>query len=113
MTIKLPYPAIPAGPDGNFNGWLGGWISGACLPQDDGPARELAALRADFPQFEIWPEATLGRLRYVSLSTRLDLHPHTVVTGDLGELRTVLQSAQPLPAPTVPRPRIAENPKYR
>jgi hypothetical protein len=113
MTIKPPDSAIPPEPDGDVNDWLGGWISGACLPQDDGPARELAALQADFPQFEIWPEATLGRLRYVSISTRLDLNPHTVVTADLTELRTVLQSAQPLPAVTVPQPRLAENPEHR
>jgi hypothetical protein len=47
------------------------------------------------PQFQIWPEATLDRLRYVSVSKHLDLHPHTVVTDSLAELRTVLQSAQP------------------
>ena len=95
MAIKLPDSAIPAEPDGDFYDRLGGWISGGCLRRGTGPAQELAALRADFPQFQIWPEATLDRLRYVSVSTRLDLNPHTVVTGDLGELRTVLQSAQP------------------
>jgi hypothetical protein len=112
MATKTPDSAIPAEPAGSFHGWLGGWISGACLPQDDGPARELAALQADFPQFQIWPEVTLDRLRYVSVSTRLDLNPHTVVTGDLAELRAVLQSAQP-PAPAPQHRTEVQNPTFR
>jgi hypothetical protein len=101
MTIKPPDSAIPAQPAGDLYDRIGGWISGACLWRDNGPAGELAALRADFPQFQIWPEVTLDRLRYVSVSQHLHLHPHTVITADLAELRTILQSAQP-PASALP-----------
>jgi hypothetical protein len=95
MTVKPPKSAIPAEPGDDFYDRLGGWISGGCWWTDSGPAGVLAALQADFPQFQIWPEVTLDRLRYVSVSKRLDLHPHTVVTDSLAELRAVLQSAQP------------------
>ena len=94
MTAKPPYDAISSQPDGDLYDRLGGWISGACLWRDNDPADELADLQADFPQFQIWPDATLDRLRYISVSTRLDLNPHTVVTDSLAEMRAVLQSAQ-------------------
>ena len=102
MTIKPPHSAIPAQPDSDFYDRLGGWISGGCWWTDSGPAGVLAALQADFPQFQIWPEVTLDRLRYISVSTRLDLNPHTVITGDLAELRVILQSA--LPPASAPQP---------
>lgn len=95
MTAKPPHTAIPAESRDDFHDRLGGWISGGCWWTDSGPAGVLAALQADFPQFQIWPEVTLDRLRYISVSKRLDLHPHTVVTDSLAELRAVLQSAQP------------------
>ena len=94
MTAKPHDSAVSAEPGSSFDDRLGGWISGGCWWTDDGPAGELAALQADFPQFQIWPEVTLDRLRYISVSTDLDLNPHTVVTGDLAELRAILQSAQ-------------------
>jgi hypothetical protein len=47
---------------------------------------QLADLRKQFPGFRIWREMTGERSRYLARSAR----PHTVVTGDLGELRTAL-----------------------
>ena len=67
--------------------------------QPQGPRRaaqdDAAALRADFPQFKIWQEATApmnpeGRVRYVARRRRDDIRPHTVVTSDLSEMREVL-----------------------
>ena len=43
----------------------------------------LCALRADFPQFRIWPEVTGARTLYVARRLRRDTHPHTLVTADL------------------------------
>jgi hypothetical protein len=100
MTMKPHDAAIPPQPDSDFYDRLGGWISGGCWWTDSGPAGVLAALQADFPQFQIWPEVTLNRLRYISVSTSLDLNPHTVVTDSLAEMRAVLQSALPSAQPS-------------
>jgi len=50
----------------------------------------LCALRADFPQFRIWPEITGARTLYIARRLRRDTHPHTLVTADLNELRAAL-----------------------
>ena len=50
----------------------------------------LCALRADFPQFRIWPEITGARTLYIARRLRRDSHPHTLVTADLNELRAAL-----------------------
>ena len=55
---------------------------------------ELDGLRAEFPGHEIWRELTPGGTRYVARSPSLKVHPHTVVTADLGELREALHQAQ-------------------
>jgi hypothetical protein len=55
----------------------------------------LTALRADFPQFRIWREVTGDRCRYVAQRLHPGTAPHTVVTADLGELRSVLNDAIP------------------
>ena len=52
-------------------------------------AHAIAALRADFPNYEIWREEDGGHVRYIARGQ----HPHTVVTADLGELRTALGGA--------------------
>lgn len=54
---------------------------------------ELACLREQFPGFRIWREETWGRTKYIARSQQAGLNPHTVVTGDLGELRTALGAA--------------------
>jgi hypothetical protein len=53
-------------------------------------AAELDRLRADFPEFWIWPESTGSGVRFVARSQRPGLNPHTVVTADLAELRAAL-----------------------
>src|SRR5450755_923055 len=60
----------------------------------------IPELRADFPQFRIWREVTGERVRYIARSLHLGVSPHTVVTADLGELRTLLgdSPARSLPA---------------
>ena len=50
----------------------------------------LCALRADFPQFRIWPEVAGARTLYVARRLRRGTHPHTLVTADLNELRAAL-----------------------
>lgn len=77
------------------DGELPDWADIAASLSDTQPPREeLTALRADFPQFRIWREMTLDRIRYVSHRLHQDLHPHTVITEDPRELRTILQAAQ-------------------
>jgi hypothetical protein len=50
-------------------------------------SRELDQLRTEFPGFIIWLEHTPRGEQYVARRTRADLHPHTVVTRDPGDLR--------------------------
>jgi S-adenosyl methyltransferase len=58
-------------------------------------AHALTALRAEFPDHEIWREDDGGQIRYIARGQ----HPHTVVTADLGELRAALSDAgAPSPA---------------
>ncbi|MEP7023814.1 MAG: hypothetical protein ABJB47_08385, partial [Actinomycetota bacterium] len=64
------------------------------LPIARPPHEELTGLRADFPQFRIWREMTLDRIRYVSRRLHHDLQPHTVITQDPAELREILRAAQ-------------------
>jgi hypothetical protein len=54
---------------------------------------ELTALRKDFPGFRIWRETIGDRVRYIARSMRQGTGPHTLVTADLDELRSVLASA--------------------
>jgi hypothetical protein len=61
--------------------------------------RQLAALRAEFPCFRIWPEQTCDRARFVARSLHLELNPHTVVTDDMAELRAALEPARDSPCP--------------
>jgi hypothetical protein len=53
---------------------------------------DVTGLQAEFPAFRIWREDVPGRRRYVARSRHQSLHPHTVVTADLRELRAALQS---------------------
>jgi hypothetical protein len=55
--------------------------------------QELTALRADFPQHDINRDSTRSPVRYVSRRLRPDVHPHTVVTPDPGELRAILEAS--------------------
>jgi hypothetical protein len=69
---------------------------------DDEAARnapELAGLHADFPCFRIWHEETCDRVMYMSRSLHLEINPHTVMTGNIGELRAALEPARHLTCP--------------
>ena len=52
---------------------------------------ELANLREEFCGFKIWKEVIGERTRYIARSLGLGSRLHTVVTADLGELRTALE----------------------
>jgi hypothetical protein len=54
-------------------------------------AAELTSIERDYPDHQIWREIIGDRdPRYVAHARSLVTHPHTVITGDLGELRTAL-----------------------
>lgn len=65
---------------------------------DAGPG-ELPGLRAEYPCFRIWREETCDCVRYVVRSLHLGLNPYTVVTDDIGELRTALEPSRHAPCP--------------
>ena len=71
---------------------------------DNDIAAELTELGLRFPAFRIVREAVLGRrrARYVARSTRDGVHPHTIVTADLAELRDELSRASQLPGASPP-----------
>jgi O-methyltransferase involved in polyketide biosynthesis len=52
---------------------------------------ELTVLRDEFPEYRIWREETPGRSRYVARSRYQGASPHTVVTGQVTELRDALE----------------------
>ncbi|HUY52882.1 MAG TPA: SAM-dependent methyltransferase [Streptosporangiaceae bacterium] len=54
------------------------------------PGDSLRMLRRDFPHFRVWREITGDRTRYVARRVHPGRGPHTVVTDDLGELRSAL-----------------------
>jgi hypothetical protein len=56
---------------------------------------EVILLRAEFPGHRIGTETIVDRIRYVARSQRNGAHPHTVITGDLGELRAALEAGRP------------------
>ena len=69
-------------------------------------ATELADLRAarrDFPRYRIDLDLALDRRRFIARRTRPGPGPHTLISGDLTELRAELATSQP--APPLPRRR--------
>ena len=60
------------------------------------PAQRAAldAARRDFPGYQIEVEPTPGRRRYVARRTQPGPGPHTLITGDLTELRAELNPSQ-------------------
>jgi hypothetical protein len=54
---------------------------------------ELASLQADFPQFRIWRETTCQGTKYIARRLHPDIHPHTLVTPDPGEIRAELSAS--------------------
>jgi hypothetical protein len=57
---------------------------------DDARPGDLASLEADFPHYRFWRESGRNRTRYVARTRFGGIHPHTVVTSDLAELRAAL-----------------------
>jgi hypothetical protein len=58
------------------------------------PDATLAALRRDFPGYQIWLERVCDQYRFVARRERPGTGPHTVVTGDPAELRAALDTAR-------------------
>jgi hypothetical protein len=63
---------------------------------------ELANLREEFRGFKIWKELIGERTRYIARSLSLGSRLHTVVTADLGELRTALEQGVEQQAAALP-----------
>jgi S-adenosyl methyltransferase len=59
-----------------------------------GPADELASLQEEFPAYRIWRENICGRVRYNACRMQPGLHPHTVITDDLAEMRAALEPSR-------------------
>jgi O-methyltransferase involved in polyketide biosynthesis len=55
-----------------------------------GDSPTLRRVRSEFPGFEIWRETAVDRIRFIARARDLGTSPHTVITGDLGELRDAL-----------------------
>jgi hypothetical protein len=55
---------------------------------------EVILLRAEFPGHRIGTETIVDRIRYVARSQRDGARPHTVITGDLTELRAALEAGR-------------------
>ena len=76
-------------------------------------AAELAELRLRFPACRILWVAMRGRrhARFIARRTRDGVHPHTLVTADLAELRDELSRASRRPGTSPPgrnRPRLGQ-----
>ena len=64
---------------------------------------DLQSARRDFPGYEIDLDLALDRRRFIARRTGPGPGPHTLITGDLTELRTELAATRP--APPLPRSR--------
>jgi hypothetical protein len=59
------------------------------MPSD---AADLEAARRDFPRYQIDVELAVDRRRYIARRIHPGPGPHTLITGDLAELRAELSS---------------------
>jgi hypothetical protein len=50
---------------------------------------------AENPHHRVWRETTYDGIRYIAQSLDLGIHPHTLVTRSLPELRAALNASQP------------------
>lgn len=67
------------------------------------PDATLAALRQEFPGYQVWLEPAYDRCRFVARRLHPGTGPHTVITSDPAELRAALaDSGRPQPGPTLP-----------
>ena len=74
--------------------------------------RALAELQAECPAMRIWREQVGDRIQFVARGLTLDVHPHTVVTSDLAELRAALAPARQAALPGAAEPNIARMYSY-
>lgn len=78
-----------------------------------GQAEPLGVIQVEFPHFRIWREFTGSRMRYTAQRISPGQGLHTVITGDLGELRAALSAACPPPGPpSCERPAAASGPEW-
>jgi hypothetical protein len=56
---------------------------------------ELAEIAAENPCHRVWRETTCDGIRYIAQSLDLGVHPHTLVTRSLPELRAALNASTP------------------
>ena len=58
-------------------------------------AAQAEALAQEFPPFAIWLEpADDNRVRYIARNRHPDVHPRTVITADVTELRAALTASR-------------------
>ena len=60
-----------------------------------GQVDALWIIQLEFPHFRIWRELAGSRMRYTAQRISPGQGLHTVITGDLGELRTALSAGCP------------------
>jgi hypothetical protein len=65
-----------------------------CSPREPHDAEDLVVLAGVFPAFRLWREDAFSGPRYVAQGRSLATRPHTLVTGDLAELRAALISSR-------------------
>ena len=61
----------------------------------EGQTDVLATTQLEFPHFRIWRELTGSRMRYTAQRISPGQGLHTIITGDLGELRAALTADCP------------------
>jgi hypothetical protein len=58
-------------------------------------AAQADLLAQEFPRFAIWLEpAEDNKVRYIARNRHPDVHPRTVITPDVAELRAALNASQ-------------------
>jgi hypothetical protein len=62
-------------------------------PGDTSPS-VVAALRKEFPGYQISREVAVGQVRYVACRRHPGTHPHTVMSADPDKLRAWLRTDQ-------------------
>jgi hypothetical protein len=62
-------------------------------PGDTSPS-VVAALRAEFPDYEFSRVVAVGQVRYVASRRHPGTHPHTFMTADPEELRAELKAVR-------------------
>jgi hypothetical protein len=62
-------------------------------PGDTSPS-VIAALRAEFPGYQISRELAVGQVRYVACRLHPGTHPHTAMSADPDRLRAALTAGQ-------------------